>query len=103
MICDQTNGRLQEAFEFAAKIKMMDSLENGLISLCRHAKPGFAVMLYPDFAPYSFEFAVVEQSTSRCFLNGGLIFHGSHDGYSNGGSPTFSVSLTSESGWQIHT
>ncbi len=35
--------------------------------------------------------------------NGGLIYHGPHDGGGNGGAPTFSVCLTPTSGWSIHT
>lgn len=59
-------------------------------------KPGGKVVLFKDFAPYSFEW-----STEG--MNGGLIFHGAHDGGGNGGAPTFSVSLTPCDGWSIHT
>lgn len=59
-------------------------------------KPGGVVTLYKDFAPYSFGFTAGG-------MNGGLIFHGSHDGGGNGGGPTFSVCLTPCDGWSIHT
>ena len=103
MISDQTNGGLQKAFELAAKLNLTQSLENGLAGITKHARPGYSVKLYQDFAPYSFQFAVVDNSTSRCVFNGGLIFHGNHDGFGTGSAPTFSVSLTAEPGWQIHT
>ena len=37
------------------------------------------------------------------YMNGGLIFHGKHDGGGDGGAPTFSVNLTPTNGWGIHT
>ncbi len=36
--------------------------------------------------------------------NGGLVYHGPHDGYGDGGAPTFSVCVgTPKIGWSIHT
>jgi hypothetical protein len=52
--------------------------------------------LYRDFAPLSFGF-------SAGSLQGGLIFHGEHDGGGDGGMPTLSVCLTPADGWRIHT
>ena len=37
------------------------------------------------------------------WFNGGLIFHGAHDGHGSGAAPTFAVSLTPTTGWSIHT
>jgi hypothetical protein len=37
------------------------------------------------------------------WFNGGLIYHGRHDGGGDGGAPTFSVNLTPQYGWSIHT
>lgn len=37
------------------------------------------------------------------WFNGGLIFHGSHDGYGSGSAPSFSCTLTPTDGWSIHT
>ena len=55
-----------------------------------------------DFSPLSFNWGVVRDDGS-CPLNGGMIFHGPHDGFGSGGAPTFSVSLNPEHGWSLHT
>lgn len=38
-----------------------------------------------------------------CGYNGGIIFHGSHDGYGSGSAPTFSVCINPTDGYSIHT
>ena len=53
------------------------------------------------FSPISLYFEVTKQG--RLILNGGMIFHGSHDRGGNGSAPTFSVNLTPTTGWAIHT
>ena len=60
-----------------------------------------------DFAPLSFYFEK-EWYDKRTYswlrdYNGGIIFHGDHDGGGNGGAPTFSVNLTPCDGWATHT
>jgi hypothetical protein len=58
-----------------------------------------------DFAPLSFYFekvVMIDGEWKRDY-NGGIIFHGSHDGGGDGGAPTFSVSLTPVDGWATHT
>jgi hypothetical protein len=58
-----------------------------------------------DFAPLSFYFikeVLINGKWERDY-NGGIIFHGSHDGGGNGGAPTFSVNLTPVDGWATHT
>jgi hypothetical protein len=37
------------------------------------------------------------------WFNGGLIYHGQHDNGGDGSAPTFSVNLTPQYGWSIHT
>ena len=64
------------------------------------------VRLFRDFAPYSFGF-VIEQKTAtdewaRLF-EGGLLYHGPHDGNGSGAGPTFAVTLAPTLGWSIHT
>lgn len=62
--------------------------------------------LFGDFAPLSFSFVMKvrgEDGKYKYWFNGGVIFHGPHDGFGNGGAPTFAVSLTPTVGWQIHT
>jgi hypothetical protein len=63
------------------------------------------VRLMRDFAPHSFTF-VIEQPAGegwRHLFTGGLIFHGPHDGFGNGGAPTYAVALAASVGWSIHT
>jgi hypothetical protein len=68
---------------------------------------GIRVRLFADFAPQSFEFyREVKKEGGEDWLtctHGGLIFHGSHDNGGDGGAPTFSVNLTPQDGWSIHT
>ena len=68
--------------------------------------------LFKDFAPYSFywecrvrsnEPGVSPEQNWKRFMNGGLIFHGSHDNGGDGGAPTFSVNISPSDGWSIHT
>lgn len=71
------------------------------------AKDQIRCTLYHDFAPFSFSFVIerkaADSDTYESWFNGGLIYHGRHDGYGSGSAPTFSVSLTPSTGWQIHT
>jgi hypothetical protein len=65
-------------------------------------------LLYKDFAPLSFSFLMQMEKTAgeddwELWFNGGLIFHGSHDGYGSGSAPTFSVTLNDTDGWSVHT
>ena len=55
-----------------------------------------------DFAPHSLGFSIQRASGDR-LVCGGIIFHGAHDGGGDGGAPTYSVCLTPQVGWQIHT
>ena len=64
------------------------------------------VRLGRDFAPYSFSFVIERKNAAGewCHLfEGGLLFHGAHDGRGNGSAPTFAVTLTPTTGWSIHT
>ncbi len=64
------------------------------------------VRLYKDAAPYSFGFIIQQKNAEgewAYLFEGGLLFHGSHDGNGNGSAPTFAVSLTPCVGWAIHT
>lgn len=64
------------------------------------------VRLSPDFAPMSFYF-VIEKKNDKgewtTLFNGGLLFHGRHDGNGSGAAPTLAVTLTPEQGWSLHT
>lgn len=58
-----------------------------------------------DFAPWSFSLLMykVVDGKDKFWFNGGMIFHGKHDGGGNGSAPTFSVCLEPTNGWSIHT
>ena len=108
---DCTMGDLQKAREFAKKINMLDQFEETLKNLVSReerdticGKIGDTeVELYSDRAPYSFLFVWRNKLDGRVLINGGMIFHGTHDGFGNGSAPTFSVCLTPTNGWSIHT
>jgi len=57
-----------------------------------------------DFAPRSFYFQRIDKYDKQ-LGNGGIIFHGPHDGYGSGSAPSFSVSIddSKEIRWEIHT
>lgn len=48
-------------------------------------------------------YAGPQQENYKRWFNGGLIYHGTHDNGGDGGAPTFSVNLTPENGWSVHT
>ena len=66
-------------------------------------REGTEVWIGHDFAPRSFSFAVLDVCSDRSVLNGGMIFHGSHDNGGDGSAPTFSVNLSPHDGWRLHT
>lgn len=103
MITDNSNGRLAEIKAFTKEHDLMESFNETFSRLENYSGKGYEVNLYSDFAPLSLEFVVKEKE--RFVLNGGFIFHGKHDGFGNGGAPTFSVSLSQDkfTGWSIHT
>lgn len=103
MITDNSNGRLTEIKAFAKEHDLMECFNNTFSRFENYSDKGYEVNLYSDFAPLSLGFVIKQEE--RFVLNGGFIFHGKHDGFGNGGAPTFSVSLSQEktTGWSIHT
>ena len=101
----------REAGRFDAFYERLQYLVWGEISdaelTCWGKRCKVRVRLYKDFAPQSFEFVkevMYEDETEWTFqFNGGMIFHGSHDGGGDGGAPTYSVNMTPQDGWSIHT
>jgi len=93
----------KQVLEFAEKIGKKEQLLEQLDRLERMAmnRKG-KIFLSKDFAPYSF-YWILRRNDSDVIMNGGLIFHGSHDCGGYGGAPTFSVNLTPVDGWSIHT
>lgn len=105
---DLTQGKLDEALEFAKKIgdttlqRCLDRLKTSEEHYILDGRP-IQTNISTDFAPYSFYFVKCDIATGKVIMNGGIIFHGSHDGYGSGQSPTFSVCLEPTTGWSIHT
>ena len=103
MIKDLTNGRLAEIKGYANKHDLIESFYKTFSRFETFSKSGYEVNLYSDFAPLSLYFEIFRDE--QFVLNGGFIFHGPHDGFGNGGAPTFSVCIDPEktAGWSIHT
>ncbi len=103
MITDLSNGKLDEIKTYANTHGLTESYEKTFARLERHSLNGCEVKLFSDFAPMSLYFEIFEEGIF--ILNGGMIFHGKHDGFGNGGAPTFSVCIDPEktAGWSIHT
>ena len=98
---DKTEGKLQEALEFAKTIND-NSLQSCLDRLDNVDKnSNYETIIHNDFAYMSFYFERVRDGQFRS--DGGIIYHGNHDGFGSGYDPTFSVSVTPTSGWSIHT
>jgi hypothetical protein len=103
MINDHTNGKLAEIKAYAAEHHLTESFNKTFTRFETFSKSGCEVNLYSDFAPLSLYFEITRDG--QFVLNGGFIFHGPHDRYGNGGTPTFSVCIEPEKqpGWSIHT
>lgn len=95
-------GHWEKVREFAMRTGRCASLQRSLDRLQHIAKNvDGQVYLGADFAPYSFVFSI--EAPGWCGLNGGLIFHGAHDNGGDGSAPTYSVNLSPQDGWSIHT
>ncbi len=104
----------QEAEEQLAKcIKFVNEkrpdLEENLVSRFKYLadrKDGW-VNVHSDFAPLSFYFVVMwlnpKTNKYERDYNGGVIFHGAHDGGGSGKAPTYSVTGSPVDGWAVHT
>jgi hypothetical protein len=100
---EDARARLKEAITHAKKHELKESLSRSLTQLRNIAKNfNGHVQFYTDFAPLSFTWAVLDSKDTRV-LDGGMIYHGPHDGFGDGSAPTFSVSLDPSHGWQLHT
>jgi len=107
MLCVKDEQYHQKVLDFAASIGLSENLEKSLSYLANYAGgENTRCVLYRDWAPYSYEFVMERRDDTgiyRRWFNGGLIYHGSHDGHGSGSAPTFSCTLTPTSGWSIHT
>jgi len=103
MIHDCTNGELQKIKDFARENHLAREFVSTFQRFKEYSQQGCDVFLYSDFAPQSLYF--VKKRNGEYCSNGGMIFHGHHDGGGNGSAPTFSVCLdpSTKSQWRIHT
>lgn len=93
----------RKVFQFAKRTGQTSNLKKNIKTLLSIAKNMMCevYMSYDD--PQSFYFLFRRGPKGKVLMNGGLIYHGSHDGGGDGSAPTFSVCLTPTTGWSIHT
>lgn len=98
---------LVDTVEFAKDTNQLDQLLERFKYLEEYATKETKCTFYKDFAPYSFGFVMArklaDEEEYTPWFNGGLIYHGTHDKGGDGGAPTFSVNLTPQHGWSVHT
>ena len=94
--------------DFKKAVRHAKSMKNDTLAKClrsfreREKRTDVVYNIYHDFAPLSFYFVCMRGENVD--YNGGIIFHGPHDGFGNGNAPTYSVSMSGNNiGWQIHT
>jgi hypothetical protein len=117
-ISEKVQKYYDEVIAFAKSIGLYDNDANVSLKWCldylanyggndENGEDRCVVELYKDFAPYSFEFTIYRRGSNGqpdvVWFNGGLIFHGDHDGHGSGSAPTLAVTLTPTDGWSIHT
>jgi len=107
---------LRDAIQFAEDQGCTDQLARGLLNLLRSLTVGMTregqrhAMVYKDFAPHSFTFAIWDGDKSRVNLvmNGGLVYDGP-TAPGDGSFPSLSVNLNRIAGtapkhsWNVHT
>lgn len=103
---DKVQDALEKARSFAKANDLIEDLESKLTYLADYGgSTRTRCRLFPDLAPLSFGFTMEKKSDDgwAYWFNGGLIFHGNHDGHGNGSAPTFAVTIEPTTGWSIHT
>ena len=78
------------------------SLDRAIMSLANWHPWNATITIGCDFHPDSFWFVETDEEGRRG-INGGIIFHGSHDNGGDGDGPTFSVNLSPTDGYLVHT
>ena len=95
-----------EVVAFAKATGRETQLKDKLEYLEKYGDGDNQCIIWKDFAPASFNFVMQRPNPDGTFtnwFNGGLIFHGNHDGFGSGAAPTFSVCVSPTDGWSIHT
>jgi len=103
-ITDESGGRYDDIVAFAhihpkgdGFTQCIDRLEDIVKN-----RPGAQCVVYNDYAPMSLYFNI-KDAKGELIINGGIIYHGTHDGFGSGAAPTFSVTLEPTDGWGLHT
>ena len=98
---------MAEVKAFAAQTGQSDQLQDKLDYLAGFGgdPKNVRCTLYSDFAPHSFTFVIEKHGNGdwHTLFNGGLIYHGPHDGHGNGAGPAYAVTAGPVQGWAIHT
>jgi hypothetical protein len=99
---------LAAARKHAAEVGLSENLESQLDFLGAFGGPQRATRctLFPDAAPFSFTFLMEIRGPDerwRPWFEGGLIYHGEHDGGGCGCGPAFAVTMEPTHGWVVHT
>ena len=103
-IIDHSEGRYAKIVRFASTHPKGNSFTQCMRRLEDVAKayPEAKCVIYNDHAPMSLYFNISDARNER-IMNGGIIYHGSHDGFGSGSAPTFSVAIDETNGWGLHT
>lgn len=103
---------LEDVKAFARRTGQHDRLQEKLVYLIRYGgkdsdgNDKFKVVLDKDFAPYSFSllwYLRAKDGSWEFCMEGGMIYHGPHDGHGSGATPALAVTLQPTDGWSIHT
>ena len=113
MLVVENQEHFDECRAFAEKTGHLGNFEESIKYLTnygmepedRDGRHDVRCLLAKDFAPYSFRFVIerFRKGVWALWLNGGLIFHGDHDGGGSGSAPTFAVCAQPTEGWLVHT
>ena len=110
LMSDEAKKLYKEAERFARTTGQIDNFKENMDYLsgyaCHEGRETRCEM-YQDGAPYSFYFVMhlkrKGEDEFKPWFNGGLIYHGPHDGFGDGGAPTFSVNINNSQGWSVYT
>ena len=97
-ISEYAKERWDSCMEFTQK-KGDNSLQECFDNLSKWGNP---ITIFTDWDEMSFQFAEHLPNGVRGIC-GGIIYHGSRDGFGAGIAPTFSVTLDRAEGYRIHT
>ena len=113
MLVIQDQKHFDEVVNFAKKANLYDTESNSSLKRRLDYLENYGgdpntvrARLFKDWAPYSFAFVLEKRNAAgdwTTWFNGGVIFHGTHDGHGNGSAPTYAVTLEPTTGWSIHT